>query len=72
MPMDAQVGWHDPTAHVQGFSCLKGEADNHDIIRWCHCHYTYIKGWELYKGSVQEPQELLSGFLVAVHFVAIG
>ena len=33
MPMDAQVGWCDPIAHVQGFSHLKAEADNHDIIR---------------------------------------
>ena len=31
--MDVQAGWLNPTAHVQGFSHLKGEADNHDIIR---------------------------------------
>ena len=31
--MDAQAGQHDSTVHVQGFSCLKREADNCDIIR---------------------------------------
>ena len=31
--MDVQAGQHDPTAHAQGFSCLKGEADDHDVIR---------------------------------------
>ena len=30
--MDAQAGWHDFTAHVQGFSCQKGGADDCDII----------------------------------------
>ena len=33
MPMDVQAGWHDSTAHVQGFSCLKREADDCDVIR---------------------------------------
>ena len=30
---DAQVSWHDSTAHVQRFSHLKGEADDCDVIR---------------------------------------
>ena len=33
MLMDVQVGWHNSTVHGQGFSNLKREADNHDIIR---------------------------------------
>ena len=33
MPMDAKVGQHDSTAHVQGFSHSAGEADDCDIIR---------------------------------------
>ena len=33
MPTDAQVGQHDSTAHAQGFSHLKREADDCDIIR---------------------------------------
>ena len=31
--MDAHVGQHDSTAHAQGFSYLKEEADDCDIIR---------------------------------------
>ena len=33
MPMDVHAGWHDSTVHVQGFSHLKREADDHDVIR---------------------------------------
>ena len=33
MAVDVQVGWHDSTVHVQGFSHLKREVDDHDIIR---------------------------------------
>ena len=54
--MDVQVSQHDSTVHVHGFSHLKRKADNHNIIRWCHCHYICIKGWELYKESMHEPQ----------------
>ena len=32
MPVDAQMSQHDPTAHVQGFSCQKREADDGDVI----------------------------------------
>ena len=32
MPADMQMSQHDPTVHVQGFSCWKREADDHDII----------------------------------------
>ena len=42
--MDAQVGWYDSTAYVQGFSHWKREADNCDIIRWCHCPGAYVYG----------------------------
>ena len=31
--MDVQAGQHDFAVHVQGFSCWKGEAGDHDIIR---------------------------------------
>ena len=31
--MIVQVGLCDSTAHVQGFSNWKGEADDHDVIR---------------------------------------
>ena len=31
--MDVQAGQHDSTVHAQSLSCLKREADNHDIIR---------------------------------------
>ena len=41
--MDVQAGWHDSTAHAQGFSHWKREADNCDVIRWCHCHYAYVE-----------------------------
>ena len=30
---DVQVGQHNSTVHVQGFSHLKREADDHDGIR---------------------------------------
>ena len=33
MPMDVQTDQHDPIAHTQGFSCLKVETDDCDIIR---------------------------------------
>ena len=33
MLTDVQVGQHDSTAHVQGFSNLKREAEDHDLIR---------------------------------------
>ena len=32
MPKDVQAGQHYSTVHAQGFSCLKREADDHDII----------------------------------------
>ena len=32
-PVDVQVSWHDSTVHAQGFSHLKGEADDGDVIR---------------------------------------
>ena len=39
----------------EGFSCLKEEADNCDIIRLCHCHFAYtMKGW-LYRGACMNP-----------------
>ena len=44
---DVLVGLHNPTAHAQGFSHLKREADDCDIITWCHCHSTYVEGWGL-------------------------
>ena len=47
MLTDAQAGWHDSTVHAQGFSHWKRGADNHDIIRWHHCHYAYVKGWSI-------------------------
>ena len=56
MLTDAQVGQHDSTVHSQGFSCLKREADSHDVIRWCHCHFAYKEGWGLYKESIHKPQ----------------
>ena len=56
MLTDVQVGWHDSTVHVQGFSCLQREADSHDIIRRYHYCFTYVVGWGLYKESMHEPQ----------------
>ena len=46
MLTDVQVGWHDFTVHPQGFSHWKRRADDHDIIRWYHCHYAHVEGWE--------------------------
>ena len=69
---DVQVGWCDSTAHAQGLSHLKREADDPDIIRWCHCHYTYVEGWELYKESVHEPWGSCLGFwlhYIQLHFM---
>ena len=57
--MDAQVGQHDSTVNVQGLSHWKRETDDHDIIRWCHCD---VKGWELYKECVHNPQGSHLGF----------
>ena len=48
-PTDAQVVQHDSTGHVQGFSHLKEETDDCDVIRSCHCHYAYVKDKGLYK-----------------------
>ena len=62
MLMDVQTGWHDSTVHVQGFSNWKREADDHDIISWCHCHYTYVEGWGLYKESMYEAWGSCLGF----------
>ena len=47
MLMDVQVGWHDSTVHAQGFSHWEMEADDCDVIRWCHCCYAYVEGWGL-------------------------
>ena len=33
MLVDVQAGWHDSTEHAQGFSHLKREVDDCDIIR---------------------------------------
>ena len=41
--MDVQVGQHNSTAHVHGFSHLKREADDCDIVRWHQCCCTYIR-----------------------------
>ena len=59
MLTDVQVCQHDSTAYAQGFCHLKREADDHDIIRWHHCCYAYIEGWELYKESMHEPWVLI-------------
>ena len=59
---DVQAGQHDFAVHAQGFSCLKREADNCDIIGWHHCHYVYVGGWELYKESTHEPWGSCLGF----------
>ena len=70
--MDVQVGQHDSTAHAQGFSLWKGEADDCDVIRWCYCHYTYVKGGGLSKESVHEPWGSCLGFwlqYIQLHFV---
>ena len=64
--MDVQAGWHDSTAHVQGFSHLKREADNCDIIRWHHCYFTNIEG------DVYKPWGTHLGFwlhYIQLHFV---
>ena len=68
--MDAQACQHDPTVHVQRFSHLKGRADDHDIIRWCHCLYAYVE----VGGYIREctwALGLLSGFWAAVYLVAL-
>ena len=70
--MDVQAGWHNSTVHAQGFSHLKGEADDCDIIWWCHCHDAYVQGWGLYKESTHEPWGSHLGFwlpYIQLHFV---
>ena len=57
--MDFQADQHDFTAHAQGFSCVKREADDHDIISWCHCHDAYVEGWGLYKQSMQSLEAFI-------------
>ena len=72
MLTDVQVGQHDSTAHAQGFSCWKREADDHDVIRWYHHCYAYVKGWELYKEREHKPQGSHLGFwlqYIQLHFV---
>ena len=54
----------------KGFSCLKGEADDHDVFRWCHCLYAYI-GVGGYKREHTWAMGLSSGILVAVHSVSL-
>ena len=61
MPTDVQAGQHGYCTCAR-FSHLKREADDHDIIRWCHCHCNNLKGWGLYKGSMHEPQGCHLGF----------
>ena len=36
-----------------------GRADDHDIIRWCHCCYAYIEVRGLYKGVCTSPRALI-------------
>ena len=37
-----------------------------------HCHYAYVKGWGLYKGSVHEPQGYHLGFwLLYIQFYLV-
>ena len=71
-PTDAQVCQHDSTVHVQRFSHLEGRTDNHDIIRWCHCHYAYVEVRGLYKGVCMSPGGSCLGFWlnhIWLHFV---
>ena len=72
IPTDAQAGQHDSTAHAQGFSHLRREADNCDIIRWCHWCLTYVEGWELCKESTHKPLGSCLGFwlhYIHLHFM---
>ena len=74
------TGWGHQRMHRQvsvtllcmpkGFSCLKGEADDHDIIRWHHCLYTYIGvgGYISKNAWALGPS---SEFLVSVHLVSL-
>ena len=60
MLTDVQACWHNSTVHMcKGVSCLEGRADNHDIIRWCHCCYAYVEVRGLHKGAHMSPGALI-------------
>ena len=39
----------------KGSSCLKGEADDCDVIRWCHCHSAYVNEGVVFKEAHMSP-----------------
>ena len=43
-----------PCCTCTRFSHQKREPDDCDAILWCHCHYTYVEGWEYIRGSTHE------------------
>ena len=59
MLADALVSQHDSTVHVQGFSHQKRDADDHDVIKWHHCHYAYIEGWEYIRGCAHKLEAII-------------
>ena len=59
MLADVQASLHDPTAHAQGFTCWKREADDHDIILVMSKLSDYIEGREYIRGSAHELQAIV-------------
>ena len=59
MPADVWVSLHDPTAHVQGFSCQKREAGDCDIILVMSKLSAYVEGGKYIRGSAHEFKAIL-------------
>ena len=57
--MDVWESWHDPTAHVQGFSHQKREADNCDVTLVTSKSSVYVEGREYIRGSAHELEVII-------------
>ena len=67
MLADAQVSWCDPTAHVEGFSCQKREAEDHGVILVTSKASVYVEGRECIRGSAHKLKAII-WVLGAEHF----
>ena len=59
MPANVQVSQCDATTCVQGFSCQKREAHDHDIILVTSKSSAYIDGGEYIRGSAHELKAIV-------------
>ena len=59
MLADAWVSQNEPTAHAQGFSHGKREADNCDVILVTSKSSAYVEGRENIRGSAHELEAII-------------